>query len=78
MTKGFMDGYSADLPLPHGWRKGQTSIDMPVLCCPECGSIQVCRRDNGAGVAYAWWEYKACAHRYRLPAGIGLKAYING
>lgn len=75
---GFMDGYTNDLPLPLGWVKGQTSIDMPVICCPECASIQVAQRDNAKNDTLAWWECSMCRHRWRLPRTTPLKGYIHG
>jgi hypothetical protein len=74
--QGFMDGYT-DLPLPAGWRPGQYVIEVKALCCPNCASIHVSQRDNGKGEAYVWWECHHCAHRFRLPRGIGVKAYLN-
>ncbi len=74
----YMQGFRQDLPMPIGWRKGQRTIDLPVLCCEECASTQVAKRDNGKGEAYVWWECGSCRHRFRLPAGIGLKVYLHG
>jgi hypothetical protein len=76
-SPGFMDGFTNELPGPIGWKKGQYLIEMPVICCPQCGSVQVARRDNGEGSSYITWECSMCRYRFRLPRGIGLKAYLH-
>jgi hypothetical protein len=74
--KGFMDGFSADLPLPNGWVKGQLSISIEVICCPDCASVHVSQRDNGKGENYIWWECATCRFRFRLPRRPPIKCYV--
>ncbi len=74
---GFMDGYTNDLPTPLGWQKGQTSLDMPVVCCPDCSSVQVKPYDNGKNDTLEWWECNLCRFRFRLPRGPHVKMWLR-
>ena len=80
----FMAGYREDLPpqrfpdssiAPSSWSKGQTRIQVPATCCPECGSTHVAIDDNGRCAQTRTWECRACLHRFKLPAGEVVRCY---
>lgn len=54
------------MALATNWTKGETSVFIEALCCPDCGSLRVLyygkSRKDGSLVH---WECHACSHRWK-------------
>jgi rubredoxin len=74
----WMTGFRQELPKPLGWRPGQTSMEITVICCPQCASPQVRPRNNIKAENTMRWECSVCGAAFRLPISSPIKAYING
>lgn len=62
---------------PATWAKGQTSVLRPVVCCPQCGAVDVARYDNGKSEQTVRWQCAVCAHGFKLPRAEAVKAYTR-
>jgi ribosomal protein L37AE/L43A len=48
-----------------------------VVCCPKCRSVDVSRRDNGAGGGRVRWSCGECDHAWKEASGLAVvRAYL--
>ena len=72
----FMRGYRPEPPAPAPrWAPGQTCLVVMALCCPNCGSTEIRKKDNGRSDHVERWECDACRQGFKLPACEAKRCY---
>ena len=58
------------------WVQGQSSVTRQVLCCPDCGSLNVFPRDHGLSETMKRFECESCGVGFKVKRDIVTKCYM--